>query len=132
VHRRGPFLFLFADDDDSAHQLGEQLREQAPGNARLFYMEGTAGLVPLRRNTAKAGARTRSAGDAARREEPAVRPRSRICCRERSMASRDNCFRRLPAASTHQRRRLKSPVRNENGCGCVEELLCCGCETARG
>jgi hypothetical protein len=38
VHRRDSFLFLFADDHDSAHALGEQLREKAPASAKLFYM----------------------------------------------------------------------------------------------
>src|ERR1019366_612092 len=36
VHRRGSFLFLFADDHDSAHELGELLRGKAPANAQLY------------------------------------------------------------------------------------------------
>jgi hypothetical protein len=39
VHRRGSFLFLFADDDDDAKKLGEQLSRLAPADARLFYMD---------------------------------------------------------------------------------------------
>jgi hypothetical protein len=39
VHRRGSFLFLFADDHDSAHELGERLRGKAPANAQLYYMD---------------------------------------------------------------------------------------------
>jgi hypothetical protein len=38
AHRRGSFVFLFAEDHDSAHALGEQLREKAPATAKLFYM----------------------------------------------------------------------------------------------
>jgi hypothetical protein len=38
VHRRDSFLFLFAEDRDSAHALGEQLRGKAPASAQLFYM----------------------------------------------------------------------------------------------
>jgi hypothetical protein len=42
AHRRGSFVFLFAEDHDSAHALGEQLRGKAPATAKLFYMgEGT-------------------------------------------------------------------------------------------
>ena len=37
VHRCGSFLFLFAEDHDSAHALGEQLRAKAPATAQLFY-----------------------------------------------------------------------------------------------
>jgi hypothetical protein len=38
AHRRGSFVFLFAEDHDAAHALGEQLREKAPATAKLFYM----------------------------------------------------------------------------------------------
>jgi hypothetical protein len=38
VYRRGSFLFLFADDQMSAHKLGEQLRALAPRGAKLYYM----------------------------------------------------------------------------------------------
>jgi hypothetical protein len=38
AHRRGSFVFLFAEDHDCAHTLGEQLREKAPATAKLFYM----------------------------------------------------------------------------------------------
>jgi hypothetical protein len=39
VHRRWSYLFLFADDDAAAKKLVPQLSAQAPGDARLFYME---------------------------------------------------------------------------------------------
>src|SRR5271166_4488216 len=38
AHRRGSFVFLFAEDHESAHALGEQLRGKAPAGAQLFYM----------------------------------------------------------------------------------------------
>ena len=45
AHRRGSFVFLFAEDHDSARALGEQLRGKAPATAKLFYMgEGTGTL----------------------------------------------------------------------------------------
>jgi hypothetical protein len=37
VHRCGSFLFLFAEDHDSAYALGEQLRGKAPASAQLYY-----------------------------------------------------------------------------------------------
>jgi hypothetical protein len=37
VHRCGSLLFLFAEDRDSAHALGEQLRRNAPASAQLYY-----------------------------------------------------------------------------------------------
>jgi hypothetical protein len=38
VHTRGSFLFLFADDTQSAHELGQELRASAPSGAQLYYM----------------------------------------------------------------------------------------------
>jgi hypothetical protein len=37
VHRRGSYLYLFADDHDSAHDIGDQLRAQAPKDAQLYF-----------------------------------------------------------------------------------------------
>ncbi len=39
VHRRGRSLFLFADDEAAAHELGERLGAGAPEGARVFYMD---------------------------------------------------------------------------------------------
>ena len=38
VHRRGSFLFLFADDDNDAKKIGERLTRLAPAGAQLFLM----------------------------------------------------------------------------------------------
>jgi hypothetical protein len=45
VHRRGSFVFLFAEDHDSALALGEQLRGKAPSTAKLFYMGEGPGTI---------------------------------------------------------------------------------------
>ena len=45
VHRRGSFVFLFAEDHDSAHALGEQLRGEAPAGAQLFYTGEGRGTI---------------------------------------------------------------------------------------
>ena len=37
VHEAESFLFVFADDAEHAHKLGEQLQARAPAGARLFY-----------------------------------------------------------------------------------------------
>jgi hypothetical protein len=37
-HRRGPSVFLFADDDRRAHELVAQLRDFTPPGAEVFYM----------------------------------------------------------------------------------------------
>ncbi len=39
AHRRGSSVFLFADDDAAAHELGESLSAGAPEDARVFYMD---------------------------------------------------------------------------------------------
>lgn len=45
AHRRGSFVFLFAEDHESAHALGEQLRGKAPAGAQLFYMGEGRGTI---------------------------------------------------------------------------------------
>lgn len=37
VHQAGSFLFIFADDAESAHKLGNALKERAPADAQLFF-----------------------------------------------------------------------------------------------
>ena len=39
MHRRGSSLFVFADDDGAAHELGERPGAGAPEGARVFYMD---------------------------------------------------------------------------------------------
>jgi len=38
VHHGGSFVFVFADDAEGAHKLGEALKAKAPAGAQLFYV----------------------------------------------------------------------------------------------
>ncbi|HXW58045.1 MAG TPA: hypothetical protein VEJ23_01070 [Solirubrobacteraceae bacterium] len=49
AHRRGAFVFLFAEDHDSAHALGEQLRGKAPAGARSSTWAKVQGRSSSRR-----------------------------------------------------------------------------------
>lgn len=39
VHEAESFVFIYADDAEHAHRLGEELKRRAPAGAQLFYME---------------------------------------------------------------------------------------------
>jgi hypothetical protein len=46
VHQAESFMFVFADDGAAAHKLGNELKDRAPANARLFF-EGEGRMIFL-------------------------------------------------------------------------------------